>query len=183
MKHNKCNHCFRRWMPVVWVDSSGRQLCRNILLRHFRMTTTIFEMLCNEINPLVSKITFFDAHVFPSPTIRINSFLHKSKTTSSDLKINFCELRWFPPKNVMFPSLVSDAILQNAHKNKVMETARFSVLYVFSVFQCFYNTNNNYWLHLYSAFLLFSKHSKRSTLSGLVSSANTSLSCSVSVIL
>ncbi len=51
------------------------------------MTTTIFEMLCNEINPLASKITFFDAHVFPSPTIRVNSILHKSKTTSSELKI------------------------------------------------------------------------------------------------
>ncbi len=48
---------------------------------------------------------------FPSPVIRINPF---SKTTSSERKNFFAHLGIFI-RNVAFPSLVSHAILKNAH--------------------------------------------------------------------
>ncbi len=75
------------------------------------LTITTFQMLWNEIGPLVSQVLpshrakshdFFDAlggiysqNAFPSPIIRINSFLHVSKTTSYKHKNLFCELRDF----------------------------------------------------------------------------------------
>ncbi len=68
------------------------------------MTITTFQMLCNEISPLVSQVMlyyrtklryFFDVHgqiylvnVFPSPIIRIN-FSKKSKTISGKCKTFF----------------------------------------------------------------------------------------------
>ncbi len=86
-----------------------RKIFWRLLLRHFRMTITAFQMLCNEIGPLFSQVMpshrtkshdFIVAHVgiysvnvFPSPIIHINSFLHKTKTTSSECKIFFCKIR------------------------------------------------------------------------------------------
>ncbi len=37
MKHNKCCHCFQRWMPAVWECnvSHVRQLYRNTLMTDF----------------------------------------------------------------------------------------------------------------------------------------------------
>ncbi len=64
---------------------------------------------------------FFDAleiiyswNAFPFPIIRINTFLHKTKTTSSEHK-NFFPNEGIFILNLVFPSLVSHSILQNVH--------------------------------------------------------------------
>ncbi len=81
------------------------------------MTITAFQMLWNEISPLLVKLSrlraqsymIFDAlggiylqNAFPSSIIHINPFSYKSKTTSSERKY-------------FFSLVVSHAILQNAH--------------------------------------------------------------------
>ncbi len=104
------------WVACVVLGGNCTQI-------HLRRTITTFQMLCNKIGLLVrfghpiaqNYITFFDAHgwiysanVFPSPIIMsFNSFSYKSKTIF---------LLYF------FLILVSDAILQNAHKKRVIET-------------------------------------------------------------
>ncbi len=86
---------------AVWECSRVRHFWEAIIQKYFDqafLTITTFQMLWNEIGPLVSQVcrpiaqshmTFFDAlggiysqNAFPSPIIRINSFLHASKTTS-----------------------------------------------------------------------------------------------------
>ncbi len=103
-------------MPAVWECSHVTVLGGNYteilwwqtLPGHFRMTITTFQMLCNEISPLVSQVMpshhakshdVFDAHggiyspnALPSPIIRLNTFSHETKTTSSERKnlfVNF----------------------------------------------------------------------------------------------
>ncbi len=64
----------------------------------------------NEIGPLFSQVMpshrtkshdfvthvgIYSVNVFPSPIIHINSFLHKTKTTSSECKIFFCKISFF----------------------------------------------------------------------------------------
>ncbi len=64
---------------------------------------------------------FFDAleeiysqNAFPFPFIHINTFSHKTKTTSSERKSFFANLGIFI-WHLVFPSLVSHSILQNVH--------------------------------------------------------------------
>jgi len=65
-------------------------------------------------------MTFVDAlggiysqNAFPSPMFWINPFSYKSKTTSSERKNVFSKGIFI--QNLAFPSLVSHAILRNAH--------------------------------------------------------------------
>ncbi len=60
----------------------------------------------------------YSAKAFPSPITRMNCF---SKTTSSE-RMNFFVNYGIFFLNLAFPSLVSYAIYQNVHKNRVMET-------------------------------------------------------------
>ncbi len=87
------------------------------------MTITSFQMLCNKIGPLVSQVLpshstnshYFLMHMeestqqmcFHLSLFALILFSHKLKTSPSERKNFFCELR-----NLTFPSLVSDAILQ-----------------------------------------------------------------------
>ncbi len=104
-----------------------------VFLGDFRTTITTFQMLCNAIGSLVSQVlpsyctkshAFFDVHggiysanAFPSSIIHT---IQKPPQASADI---FCELRDFLSQYLVFPSLVSNAILKNVHKNRVMETA------------------------------------------------------------
>uniref|UniRef100_A0A672SLI4 Dedicator of cytokinesis protein 11-like n=1 Tax=Sinocyclocheilus grahami TaxID=75366 RepID=A0A672SLI4_SINGR len=128
-RHNKCGHCFQRWMPAVWERIRVRQFWEAIIQkyfskRHFRMTIMTFQMLCIKIGLLVTQVMLSHSaksHDFfmrmeefiPSPIICINPFSHKSKTTSSEYKNVFANLGIFYLK-FDIPSLVSDAIFQNA---------------------------------------------------------------------
>ncbi len=93
MKHNECSHCFRgcllfwniRHHVTVLGGNDTEKLWQQTLLGHFRMTTTTFQMLCNETGPLVRQVMpphytkshyFFDVHggiysanEFPSPIL------------------------------------------------------------------------------------------------------------------
>uniref|UniRef100_A0A672SL04 Dedicator of cytokinesis protein 11-like n=1 Tax=Sinocyclocheilus grahami TaxID=75366 RepID=A0A672SL04_SINGR len=123
-RHNKCGHCFQRWMPAVWERIRVRQFWEAIIQkyfskRHFRMTIMTFQMLCIKIGLLVTQVMLSHSaksHDFfmrmeefiPSPIICINPFSHKSKTTSSEYKNVFANLGIFYLK-FDIPSLVSDA--------------------------------------------------------------------------
>ncbi len=67
MKHNKCGHYFRRWMPAVWERSRVKytkytKILLQTLLGHLRLTVTL-QMLCKEMSRgAKSHDFFFGAH-------------------------------------------------------------------------------------------------------------------------
>ncbi len=85
MKHNKCCHCFRRWMLLFGKAVGVRPLYRNALLRHFccewdqsAASQVIFSFICKmHFHFLLFALTLF----------------HKTKTTSSEHTFFLCELR------------------------------------------------------------------------------------------
>ncbi len=102
---------------AVWEHSRVRQLYRNTLTDfaqafqndHNNISDAVErdQTAASQVIPSYSAKShdFFYAlggiysqNAFPSPIIRINPFSHKSKTTSSERKKLFCELRDFYSK-------------------------------------------------------------------------------------
>ncbi len=85
MKHNKCCHCFRRWMLLFGKAVGVRPLYRNALLRHF---------CCEWDQSAASQVIFFIylQNAFPFPIIRINTF-SQDKNHLKRAYIFLCELR------------------------------------------------------------------------------------------
>ncbi len=98
LETHSCKTVLRgNYTEILWrqTDCATRSVCW--LVKLYAVTWLFFD----------EHVGINSVHVFPSPFFALQKL--------------FCELIF--SRNLAFPLIISDAILQNVHKNRVMETA------------------------------------------------------------